>query len=364
MQLNYNLYMNYSGYSISAQDYVLAMRRAQPDLDIRVNYLNQPDWLGVSKNRTQLFKSLQQKRNDSEQINLFHSIPPLFRRSITPKKHIGFAIFETINPPQEWINYMNQMDMIITGSEFNKNIFEKSGLHKPVHVIPHCFDAKLFNDEVKPTGRYARTTFISIGTWKNRKNWEMLIKAFYEGFESKDNVCLLIKTDKSQYLKSVVTRIKKTGPWRTKKTAPIYAEEEEHAIFEDIPQIMKKGDIYVSASLGEGFGLPGLHAMALGMPLITTRFGGSLEYAKEDLCTYIEPKGYKTYNDMDGIPQFRKCIWPVLRISDISSAMRDVWQNWPREQTIKAYRFVHDNFSYESIGPKFVEAVTNDKISS
>jgi len=356
MQLNYSLYLNYSGYSISAQDYILSILKVDPNFPVRVHFLNKPDGLGVSKNRLQVFTGLQKRKNIPEQTNLFHSIPQLFQRPLKSKKHVGLAVYETITLPPEWANYMNSMDGIFAASEFNKNVFEKGGVNRPITVIPHCFDTELFNTSVKPDGRYAKTTFFSMGTWKKRKNWETLIKAFYDAFENKDNVCLLIKTDKPRELQSLVSRVKRTCEWRTKHTAPIYAEE-THCIFEDIPKLMKKGDIFISTSLGEGFGLPGLHAMALGMPVITVRFGGSLEYAKPELCTYIEPKSYKTHMDMDGLPQFRKSIWPVVKIGDVRDAMRQVWENYPADKAKAAYQYVHDTFSYEAVGPQLIEAI-------
>jgi len=362
MQLNYSMYLNYSGYSVAAQDYVLAMMRSNPELDIRVNFLNRPDGLGVSPNRMQLFTGLQKRKNNPRQTNIFHSIPHLYKRPLKSKKHVGFAIFETITVPNDWSNYMNSMDSIMTASEFNKNVFSKSGVERPIQVVPHCFDPELFNASVKPKGRYAKTTFFSIGTWKKRKNWETLIKAFYDAFESKNNVCLLIKTDKPQELRSMVARIKRTCEWRSKHTAPIYAEESNGCVFEDIPKIMKKGDIFISTSMGEGFGLPGLHAMALGMPVITVRFGGTLEYAKPELCTYIEPSGYKDYMDLDGLPQFRKSIWPVIKIGSVRDAMLEVWNNYPADKAKAAYDHVHKNFSYEAIGPKFIEALQDDRV--
>jgi len=363
MQINYNLYMNCSGYAISAMDYILAMLNTDPNLDIRINCLNQTDWRGISPNRMQIFKALQSKKNAPNQISLYHSIPYLYNRPPKSDCHIGFSIFETINPPKEWVKRMNTMDGIITATSFNKNIFEKSGTRKPIYSVPHCFDTKLFNEEVKAEGRFGKTTFISIGTWKRRKNWESLIKAFYDGFEMKDNVCLLIKTDNPQLLKSTVASIKKNGPWRTKQTAPVYTEESTHVNFEDIPKIMKKGDIYVNASLSEGFSLPSLHAMALGIPLITTRFGGVLEFAHPQFCTYIEPKGYQTIMDMDGIPQFKNCIWPVIRVSDIRDAMRNVWSNFSREKikASQAYEYVHNTYSYKQIGPQMINAINSIK---
>ena len=358
MQLGYNFYFSSVGYSISAQENILSMLHVNPDFNIKATFLNIHSDAGISKNRRQIFATLNSKQPDSPQVSLYHSIPHLYRRPRHAKKHIGFCVFETINPPTQWIKFMNEMDEILTASMFNKRIFEQNGVKVPITVIPHCFDPKMFHKDVVPNGRYGMTTFLAMGTWKDRKNWPVLIKAFYEAFEVKDKVCLLIKTDNPAALESEVIRIKRTGEWRAKRTAPIYAEKQTQCDFEDIPSFMKKGDICISTSLGEGFGIVAMNAMALGMPTIIPRFGGSLEYALPDLCTYIEPKSYKTYRSMDGIPQFRDCIWPVLRISDVRDAMKSVYDNYPTDKTDAAYRYVHKNFTYDAIGPKFIEAVS------
>jgi len=264
-----------------------------------------------------------------------------------------------MNPAKNWIDMMNEMDLIITASEFNKRIFSTNGANIPIEVIPHTFDPKLFNKDVQHKGRYDLFTFLSMGSWKQRKNFEALIKGFYDAFEAKDGVCLLIKTDKPESLSETVQRIKRTGEWRSKETAPIFADISKKCPFEDIPSIMKKGDVYVSPSLGEGFNLVGLHAMALGIPILVTRFGGTLEYAKPEFSTYIEPTHYKTYPTMDGIPQFRNCIWPVIKIREIRDKLRYAKENYHhlREKSLLGYKFVHDKFAYSTIGNKFLEVL-------
>jgi len=192
---------------------------------------------------------------------------------------------------------------------------------------------------------------------KRRKNWENLIKAFYDTFDNKDRVCLLMKTEKPQDLETMVRRVKTTGEWRSKNTAPVYAEKSTHCSFEDIPKFMRKGDICVNPSLGEGYGLFGFHSMALGIPVITTRFGGALEYAKPDTCTYIEPHGYKTYPVMDGIPQFNNCVWPIVRETDIKNAFIRAKHDNLDAKAETGYKFVHDNFNYDVIGKKMIEAI-------
>lgn len=348
--------MNATGYSISSQGYLLAMLRVNPDADIRIHYINHRLGLGISKNRQQLFTALNKKNPSEPNVNLYHCIPPRYR-SEGKSKNFGFCVFETINPPAEWISQMNKMDAILTASQFNKSVFEGHGVRCPIHLIPHCFDEELFNKNTKAPGRYSQTTFISIGAWKLRKNWETLIRAWYQAFELRHNVCLLIKTDKPHELKALVQHVKRTSEWRAKSTAPIYCEDEPVCDFEDIPKILRKGDIYINASLGEGFGLVGLQAMALGIPVITTRFGGALEYAKPDLCTYLEPQKYRNIPVMDGIPQLNNCIWPYLTIGEISNKMRQVMLEVKdrEEKAERAYQYVHEKFTYKVIGTKLLE---------
>lgn len=362
MQLNYHGYCNATGYSIACQENILALLRVNPDIDIRLHYVNRLIGEGISDNRKQILTSLHHKEATEPNVNLYHTIPARYRRPPGKTKHFGYCVFETINLPQDWVETMNNMDGIITASEFNKNIFESSGVDVPISIVPHCFDTKMFNRSVNHTGRYKDTTFISMGAWKERKNWSLLIRSWYEAFELRDNVCLLIKTDKPKDLKVLVSAIKSTEKWKSKNTAPIYCEENPLCNFEDIPKLLKKGDIYISTSLGEGFGYGGLHAMALGIPVITTRFGGSLEYAKPELCTYLEPKKYVRQAVMDNIPQLSNCIWPLLDVTEVSTKMRYVLSNIQEREnkSFRAYDFVHENFCYENIGKKLISSLELD----
>lgn len=361
-QIIWNGYINNTGYSIATQEYLLALKAVNPGLDIKLNYLNQNTTFGVSPNRQQVFASMRNKPETQPHIAIYHSIPHRYRRLRGSKKNIGLCLFETMNPPSNWIKMMNEMDMIITASQFNKRIFETNGVVKPVHVIPHTFNPELFHKDIKPLGRYRPFTFVASGTWKIRKNWETLVKSFYDAFEKKDDVCLYVKTDKPKDFEIMIHRVKRTTEWRSKDTAPIYCESKHCVQYEEMPHILKKGDVYISVSLGEGYGYDGANAMALGIPVLTTRYGGCLEYAKKDNCTFIEPYQYKTYSELDGIPQYRGTLWPVIRTCEIRDKMRYVKDNYKNIALVKAdkaYRMMHDSFCYRSIGEKLFQVVTS-----
>ncbi len=348
MDINYRLFFNSTGYSIAAQEYVLAIKKMNPDLNVSVTFFNS-SFKGVSEQRRKIFTSIAKKEDTFPTIS--QSVPQRYKNN-----SIGFCIFETISIPKSWIDIMNSMKAIVTASKFNEGIFKSNGLSVPVHVIPHCFDSEMFNETVKPKGRYGLFTFLSIGTWKQRKNWHNLVKGFYDAFSIKDKVCLLIKTDKPKALSQAILNIKNNTQWRSKNTAPIYIED-DLCEFETIPSIMKKADVYVCPSRGEGFGLPGLHAMALKIPLITTKYGGVLEYAKADNSIFLEPCRYEKVDNMDGIPQFKNSIWPVISHEEIRDRMLESYRSYPAQKIDNAYDYVHKNMSYERIGKQYMEAI-------
>lgn len=351
------MYLNSTGYATSAFDYTQSLLKTHPELDLKVDFYNRALHVGVSPENQELYKKLAAKPDAPDMRYFQHCIPPRYKLHLNAKKNMAFCIFESINIPQLWINAMNRLDCIVTASNFNKSCFETQGVKVPIHIIPHCFNPEMFNKDIKPKGRYDKFTFFAMGTWKQRKNWETLIKGFYEGFEQKDNVCLLIKTDKPDELKRTVLRIKQTTEWRTKDTCPIYSEDSLNCNYEDIPSIIKKADCYICPSLGEGFNLGLMQSMALGIPTIVTRFGGVLDYAKPNTCTYLEPKEYKMLPSVDGVPQFSNCVWPFITIEEVAKKMREVRNNWPKDKIAKAYDYVHQNFNYDVIGNKLFEVI-------
>ena len=53
---------------------------------------------------------------------------------------IGFTYWETTALNPRWVDDMNKMDEIWTTSEFMKNVFINSGVHKPVYAFSFGVD--------------------------------------------------------------------------------------------------------------------------------------------------------------------------------------------------------------------------------
>ena len=84
------------------------------------------------------------------------------------------------------------------------------------------------------------------------------------------------------------------------------------------------GDVFVSTSMAEGFGLPGLEAMACGKPNIQTNFGGQMEYCNSENCFLIDEGAMvKVKDDV----QYEEVKWFKPSISAIRKQLRWIFEH-------------------------------------
>lgn len=255
--INWICFGNHSGYSQAAQDMILALY-GSGKYDIRVQYLFEKVLTrsGMTENRFKFFESLTKKPKVPEQIQIYHCIPPIQRNVPKCKRNIGIATFETFGPPSDgklsWVSVLNTNDAIITPSQFNFRIFAHEKITKPLFYIPHCYDTELFHPDVEPLCKRDKFTFLFFGAWRIRKGYQQLIEAWFRQFSSKDNVQLIIKTDKPQAAQSSIDKIRVNLGFEKKDIAPILYERE---VFDEIslPRFLKSVDCLVLSTLGEGF---------------------------------------------------------------------------------------------------------------
>ncbi len=356
IKLTYACYMNLSGFSFAAQNYILALR-STGEFDIKIRVFGDKPNRAFSDENYEIFTKMIKKEDDPERILIYHCIPTMQKRIRDHKKSVGLAVFETFSPPEKWIEILNKNDAIVTASSFNYRIFAHMNIKKPLYYIPHCLCKNLYNRDVLPLVERNKYTFLYLGTWKNRKNYKLLIEAWFKEFSESDNVQLLIKTDKTTEAKNYIEKVKKQLGIN-KGLAPILFENK---VFDEkiLPKFIKSVDCLVAPSAGEGFGLPPLQAMALGISVICTNFSGFQTYADKNTSILIQPNGYVFKSNMDNIPQFKNKKWAFIEVSKIQKAMRYVINN--KEQVeIKAknaYYNIRDKFNYDVVGKMFINMI-------
>ncbi len=357
IKLDYACFMNQSGFSFAAQNYILSLYNSG-NYDIKLNIFGEkPSLKFISDEKYELFMPMTRKDNGIDRILVYHCIPTMQRRIKKIKNSIGWATFETFSPPEKWIEILNKNDAVVVPSKFNYNIFAHASIKKPLYYIPHSIDTNLYNLNVKPLNIHKKFTFLFLGTWKKRKGYDQLFEAFYSEFSDKDNVQLVVKTDKPKKAEAyAISKRKQMGI--NKGFAPILFENK---VFNEIelPKFIKSAHCLISPHLGEGFGYPGLQCLSLGVPVIITNFSGCQDYANEDTATLLEPSGYIFHKNMDGIPQFRSKKWAFIEVANVRKSMRYVLNNphKVKEKAMNAYSYVVDRFNYKTIEELFTKMV-------
>jgi glycosyltransferase involved in cell wall biosynthesis len=355
-KVEYVCFANRSGYAQAAQDLMVALHSSgRYDLGMLCLH-GQPDHISVTPERYELIMKLCERDfvPDKDSFQVFHCIPEMQLRVTRMKKSVGFATFETFQPPEVWIPILNQNDVVICPSHFNAKIFEHAGVKKPIVHIPHCVDTTAYNPQTLPSDKQEPYTFLFMGTWKERKGWKHLIEAWFREFDVGDNVRLVIKTDKITQSRNDIERLKSSLGFSKKETAPIV--HETRVLTEaELPRFIKNSDCLVSPTLGEGFGLPGLQAMALEVPVIITNFSGCTDYATSETATLIEPTGYRLIQELDTISQFSNRKWANVEVQSVRWSMRYVLCNADivKTKAKRAAEIVARDYSYGETVKRF-----------
>ena len=210
---------------------------------------------------------------------------------------------------------------------------------------------------INPMKTHNKFSFLFVGTWKERKGYKPLIEAWLSEFKEEDNVQLVIKTDKNKQARAYIEKIKKEMGI-SKGFAPILVENKVFSEAE-MPSFLKSFDCLLLPTMGEGFNLPGLQCMALGVPVVITNFSGCQDYANDKTATLLEPRGFILKKNMDGIPQFRNKKWAFVSVEDIRSTMREIINNPAKimKKSKNAYEEVGKVYTYEKTEELFREMI-------
>lgn len=135
--------------------------------------------------------------------------------------------------------------------------------------------------------------FYAIGKWESRKNYHWLLGAFLVAFTPKDRVSLTVKTsgwfDSPNYPKRGDSikqwlddlRVKANG-WTVKNMQKRLRLISERLSDEQIAELHRRNNIYVTCSHGEAFDLPAFDSRCAGNRLVYVGYGGAEEYAGAD----------------------------------------------------------------------------------
>jgi glycosyltransferase involved in cell wall biosynthesis len=172
--------------------------------------------------------------------------------------NIALPVHEWSRYPAAWVRRLNRFDVVWTTTHHVRDLLLLSGLKVDCAVVPPALDFDV--PPLKKTYRaHQPFRFFFIGEPHFRKGHHLLMAGFERAFPQEGEACLTIKTSAGCQWISPRADIRIISEEWTREA--LLASYHEH-------------DCFVSASLGEGLGLPIAEAAFAGLPVATNLWGG------------------------------------------------------------------------------------------
>lgn len=313
------------------------------------------------------------------------TVPNEFRRI---GKHLNIGItagIETDKCPDNWIQGLSSMDLILVSSNHSKEgiiklhpslegktkvLFEgyNDGIYKKTH--------KLLYHELKEniTNINEDFLFLFVGHWlpgsfgHDRKNVSLLIKLFYETFKNKHKKPgLILKTAMStpshmdyHNIKKSIENIKQSV--NSNILPNIYLLSGD-LLDTDVNELYNHPKVksMISLTKGEGFGRPLLEFGATGKPIITTNYSGHKDFLNPDYTTLLSGE----LNEVDKSVQ-NNFIIPGSKWFDVDqvqacNTMSDIFNNYKKykNKSIKQQDWIKNKFTLNHMS-KVLNDILND----
>ena len=318
------------------------------------------------------------------------------------KYNIGVtAGIETTACSHEFLEGVNRMDLTLVSSNHTKKVFtdtkfekvnsqtqQKEGtieLTKPVEVLFEGANTDIYKvlDKVDTKQSFLKNindipesfAYLFVGHWmqgdigEDRKNVNLLVKAFYEIFKNKAKApALILKTSMvgSSYVdrEEIAKRVKMIRKTVKATTLPnIYllhgefTDDEMNELYNH-PKVKSM----VNLTKGEGFGRPLLEFSLVKKPIITTNWSGQTDFLNNEFTTLLPGQLTPVHPSAQNTMILKDTLWFSVDQGQIGHYMKDVFENY-KKYTDNANRQAYKSkteFSWVKMKDKVDELFTKN----
>ena len=297
---------------------------------------------------------------------------------------------ETTIAPQEFIQASNQMDLIITPSEFTKETLSKTSytkvdkntnqevgkiqLDKPCEVLFEGVDISIFDGKSKISILDSVDTdfnFLYVGHWlqgeigHDRKDVGMMIKTFCTVFKSlpKDKQPgLILKTSHAGFSvgerEDLATRILELTKEFGDKCPSVHlvwgdlSESELNSLYNDV-----KVKAMVMFTKGEGYGRPLAEFATTGKPIVVSNWSGYKDFLPEEHTVYLEGELKNVHETAQNKFLLKESKWFYVDYSKAAAKLFDVHKNYKKylKESEGLKTNIQNNFSLSKMSIKLGE---------
>ena len=307
------------------------------------------------------------------------------------KYNIGItAGVETTIAPQEFIQASNQMDLIITPSEFTKEVLVKTSytqvdkqtnqevgkiqLNKPVEVLFEGVDLNVYNSKSEFSILEkvdSDFNFLFVGHWlggelgHDRKDVGMMIKTFCTVFKSlpKDKQPgLILKTSHAGFSvgerEDLATRILELTKEFGDKCPSVHlvwgdlSESELNSLYND-----DKVKAMLMFTKGEGYGRPLGEFATTGKPIVVSNWSGYKDFLPEEHTVYLEGELKNVHETAQNKFLLKESKWFYVDYSKAAAKLFDVHKNYKKylKESEGLKTNIQNNFSLSKMSIKLGE---------
>lgn len=299
-----------------------------------------------------------------------YTIPPNLLKIDAKNKIDIFNSDNTILPPG-WAQLLNkECSLVLPSSRFAAEVLLKNGVKKDrIKIVPHGYYPEFFNPEIKPLTITDhdpnKFVFLVVAAPHWRKGIEITMRAFIEEFKNDEDVTLLIKSSMNSHeapshfhinLNKVKSELEKSHPYQWPEIKLINYR------VESLGSLYRYADAVVLNSRAECFSLTMLEAGACKIPVITTNYGGHLDFLNKQNSTLTDYKIVKCPKEGQYHFFHPNSLIAEPEIEHVKEMMRHVKNNYD-EATKKAellYAQIKDRYTWTNVADQILKLV-NDK---
>ena len=293
----------------------------------------------------------------------------------------------TVCPP-EWIDKINEFNLIIVPSEFTKQTFYETAkqtnktITTTIRVVPEYFDEEYF-DRSKPLIEIDGIddikedfAFLFVGHWlqgqlgQDRKDISGMIHTFFNTYKDTKNApALIIKTGGATYsitdrfdIDNKVEQIKEI--FAAHELPNIYllhgelSDDEMNSLYNH-----KKVKAMISFTKGEGFGRPLLEFATTGKPILAPHYSGQADFLKKEFICALPGRLTPIHQSAQNPFLIKEASWFTVDYKYAGNMMKEVQKNYKKwlELGKRQRFFAISNFSSTAVKEHYkslVEFVT------
>lgn len=392
---------NISGYSEHARTLLDALIKIEDKVDL---YIQNTQWAAAStdmkyvekySNLLQKTHAVLTKRADKDgNVNLygmfdmsFQVRPPNEFQKVTPMDVGVTAALETTSAPASWIPNCNQMSHILVVSQHAKKSLtnakgdDGSRIATPISVIPFGHDSNIVTTDIyQDMGITTKFNFLTVAQRAPRKNLENMLHWFLQEFGDNEEVGLVIKShtqnsstgdffNTRSFLRTYVSHLAPDRKCKIYFTHGKFSEERMLSLYN--PEYI---NCYITATHGEGFGIPIFNAACAGIPIIATNWSGHLDYLRMPVESrsgkkQIKSQFVKVNYDIKKVEQkhlmpgliTEGCEWAYPKEQSFKQGLRQIYSQSDQfvESSKQLSEFLKNKYDISEIHNMYIDFVNN-----